>query len=247
MSGDELKAKLDSLHIDPETRYSVIRRLLLDGTLDGPVSSEEIVRHINEISGERWKTVWVQTYMRKFLDAGIIRAIKPANSNRNYWVIASVSREEALRSLGKNKKILDIEAELFSDELQKKMRKNFGAQLQELRSNFGSNPICTAFLLRKILEKLIIITMAKHGKEACLQDKARPGGWIGLKDMIESAAREKLNGVPFLIPRTANEIKGIKFLGDTAAHNPLIDVDIRTILPQMPYIITAYEELAERL
>jgi len=65
--------------------------------------------------------------------------------------------------------------------------------------------------------------------------------------MVEIAAREKINGLPFLTPKTANEIKGIKFLGDTAAHNPLVGVDVRTILPQMPYIITAYNELAKRL
>jgi hypothetical protein len=69
----------------------------------------------------------------------------------------------------------------------------------------------------------------------------------GLKDIIEIAAKEKINGIPFLIPKTANEIKGLKFLGDTAAHNPLVSVDMQTILPQMPYIITAYEELAKHL
>ncbi len=89
--------------------------------------------------------------------------------------------------------------------------------------------------------------MSKHGKGNLLEDKARPGGWVGLKDMIETAAREKLNGVPFLVSKTASEIKGIKFLGDTAAHNPLVGVANSTILPQMPYIITAYEELAQRL
>jgi hypothetical protein len=50
-----------------------------------------------------------------------------------------------------------------------------------------------------------------------------------------------------LIPKTANEIKGLKFLGDTAAHNPLVSVDMKTIVPQMPYIITAFEELARHL
>ena len=69
----------------------------------------------------------------------------------------------------------------------------------------------------------------------------------GLKDLIGTAAREKLDGVPFLLPKTANEIKGIKSLGDTAAHNPLVNMEMSTILPQMPFIITAYQELASRL
>ncbi len=33
----------------------------------------------------------------------------------------------------------------------------------------------------------------------------------------------------------------------TAAHNPPVGVDMTTIVPQMPYIITAYEELAKHL
>jgi hypothetical protein len=65
--------------------------------------------------------------------------------------------------------------------------------------------------------------------------------------MIDVAVQEKLNGVPFLLSKTAKEIKGVKFLGDAAAHNPLATVDIKTIVPQMPYIITAYDELAKRL
>ena len=59
--------------------------------------------------------------------------------------------------------------------------------------------------------------------------------------------REKVGGVPFLMSRTGREIKRIKFLGDTAAHNPLTNVEMNTIIPQMPFIITAFEELAKRL
>jgi len=65
--------------------------------------------------------------------------------------------------------------------------------------------------------------------------------------MIEVAAHEKHQGLPFLTHKTAQETKGIKFLGDTAAHNPKVNVAMTTIVPQMPYIITAYEELAKLL
>jgi len=68
-----------------------------------------------------------------------------------------------------------------------------------------------------------------------------------LGTMINIASSEKIRGISFLTPKTAKEIKGIKFLGDAAAHNPLINVDMKTIIPQMPYIITAYEELAKKL
>src|SRR5208337_2065970 len=117
----------------------------------------------------------------------------------------------------------------------------------ELRDVFGRHGNCSAFLLRKILEKLIIIVFAKNGKEQLLEDSARPGGWKGLKEMIEIAAREKHKGVPFLTGKTANETKGLKFLGDTAAHNPKVSVPMNSIAPQMPFMIIAYEELAALL
>lgn len=247
MSGKSLKEKARALSIDPHSRYALLQKLILHGFFDSPVSSEEVVLRIREKSGKRWKTSYVQTYMQKFMNADIIHAVKPTGHKRNYWVLTSVRREQALRFIAKQGKAKEIEEELFSENLVRRLKKNFGRELEELRDNFGKNGNCTAFLLRKILEKLIIVVFGKNGREKLLEDKGRPGGWIGLKDMIEVAAREKLHGVSFLVPKTANEIKGIKFLGDTAAHNPLVAVEMSTILPQMPYIITAYEELAKRL
>lgn len=247
MSGKSLKEKARSLTIDPQSRYALLQKLILDGFFDSPVSSEQVVLRIREKSGKRWKTSYVQTYMQKFMKTDIIQAVKPAGHKGNYWVLASVKRDQALRIIGKKGKVREIEEELFSQNLVKRLKKNFSRELEELHDNFGKNGNCTAFLLRKILEKLIIVVFAKNGRENLLEDKSRPGGWTGLKDMIEIAAREKLHSVPFLVPKTANEIKGIKFLGDTAAHNPLVGVEMSTILPQMPYIITAYEELAKRL
>jgi hypothetical protein len=47
-----------------------------------------------------------------------------------------------------------------------------------------------------------------------------------------------------MMPKTAKEIEGIKFLGDASAHNPLIIVSMEIIEPVMPFIVTAYSELA---
>jgi hypothetical protein len=185
--------------------------------------------------------------MQKFMKAEIIYAIKPPGRRGNYWVLRAVNRDKALGSIRGEKNGGRLDGQPLPGRLSSRLKRNFSQELNELQSNYLKCGNCTAFLLRKILEKLIIIVMSRHGKEKLLEDKVRPGGWVGLKDMIEIAARERLNGVPFLVPKTANEIKGIKFLGDTAAHNPLVGVDNRTILPQMPFIITAYEELAKRL
>jgi len=246
MSGS-LKQEAQDLDIKAGSKHANIRRLIADGFFDRPVPSQDIVLRVGELFGERWKTIHVQTYMKKFLQAGIIQGVKSPVSRNNFWVLASMPRGEALRNIGKNQQIVRIEEALFSPDLLAKLKKNFGNELDELHDNFGKNGNCCAFLLRKILEKLIIITFSKNNRQRLLEDKARPGGWKGLKEMIEIAAREKVDGISFLGHKTASETGGIKFLGDTAAHNPLVGVDMTTIVPQMPYILTAYKELAERL
>jgi len=247
MSGKALRERAKALSFSPKSGYAALQRLVVDGFFDRPVSSEEVVRRIREKCGETWKTNHVQTYMKKFMSTDIIHAVKPHGQNHNFWVLASVAREQALRELRKTRKVREIEGELFSVDLTRKLNGKFHHELEELHDNFGRNGNCTAFLLRKMLEKLILIVFGKNDRQHLLEDKGRPGGWKGLKDMIEIATREKMHGIPFLTAKTANEIKGIKFLGDVAAHNPLVGVDNKTILPQMPYVITAYEELAERL
>src|SRR5882762_1176020 len=247
MFGEGLKERARTLSIGAHTKYATIQRLIIDGVFDRPTSSNEVVLRIRETSGDRWKTIYVQTYMKKFLLAGIVHGVKPSGSRQNFWVLTCMTRAEALKAIGKTQKVRDIEENLFSQDLMSKLKKDFGHELEELHDNFGKNGNCSAFLLRKILEKLIIVTFSKNGREQLLEDSARPGGWKGLKDMIEIAAKEKINGMAFLVPKTANEIKGLKFLGDTAAHNPLVGVDMTSVVPQMPFIVTAYKELAKHL
>lgn len=142
-----------------------------------------------------------------------------------------------------SKEVDKIENELFEDGLIKKFGSDFKMEIADLQLNFGKSGNCTAFLLRKILEKLIYLAFAKQGLVSKLEDKYVPGNVAGLEAMINTAAQEKADGIPFLTSKTAREVRGIKFLGDASAHNPLTEVDMKTIVPQMPFIITAYKEL----
>jgi len=144
-----------------------------------------------------------------------------------------------------NKNLESIEENLFSKELLKKLGSPFESEINDLQWNFNHSGTCTAFLLRKILEKLIFKTFAKNNLSQKLEDSNGRG--IGLEAMVNIACAEKVGGASFLIPKTGEKIKGIKFLGDVSAHNPLTNVDMETIIPQMPYIITAYKELVEKL
>lgn len=143
-----------------------------------------------------------------------------------------------------NKEIDAIEDELFESSMIKKFGSDFETELADLHLNFGRSGNCSAFLLRKILEKLIYITFAKAKLLHKIEDRGVPGRIVGLDAMIKAATQEKgADGRPFLTVNTAKNIEGLKFLGDASAHNPLTEVDMKTILPQMPFIITAYKEL----
>lgn len=143
-----------------------------------------------------------------------------------------------------SKEVDEIKTVLFDLELEKRFGKDFERDIADLHLNFGRSGNCTAFLLRKILEKLIYITFAKVNLLHKIEDKNVSGRIIGLDAMIKAAVQEKRqDGTPFIAANTAKNVEGLKFLGDASAHNPLTEVDMKTILPQMPFIITAYKEL----
>lgn len=143
-----------------------------------------------------------------------------------------------------SREVDEMESALFDSALVGKFGKDFKQDISDLHLNFGKSGNCTAFLLRKILEKLIYITFAKASLLHKIEDKSSPGRIVGLDAMIKAAVQEKrIDGKPFLTANTARNIEGLKFLGDASAHNPLTEVDMKTILPQMPFIITAYKEL----
>lgn len=140
---------------------------------------------------------------------------------------------------------ISFSSDIFPDELVNVLNKDFEIEFDNLKLNYGKSGTCTAFLLRKMLEKLIFLAFSKNGLDHELKDVN--GNFVGLKTMLNLAVVHKVHGKPFLMQRTLDKIEGIKFLGDTAAHNPLVNVSMKTIQPEMPYIITAYSELAMKL
>jgi hypothetical protein len=247
MSATEIKQLATNLSLKKGSKHELIRKLIIADFFDAPKSSDDVVAEIRQIAGRRLKTSEVHPYMKKFMGLDIIRAVQDEGSKGNYWVLACVDKKTALHFLGKDRKVQKVQQELFSDGLLKKLGSNFEIEFRDLQHNFGESGTCTAFLLRKILEKLIHLAFAKQGLVKKLADKTDPHRLVGLEAMINLAVSEKPDGVPFLTSKTAKEIQGLKFLGDSAAHNPLANVDMKTILPQMPFIITAFEELAKKM
>ena len=168
---------------------------------------------------------------------------------------ASLSRAKFLTKKGKPRKYRYVQkvssqdhylsSDIFPDELVLILEKDFQNELSDIRHNYGVSGTCTAFLLRKILEKLIFLAFSKQGEGEKLY---QADGWlVGLTTMLNLAKSTKVKGKPFLTQKTVEEIQGLKFLGDSAAHNPLANVSMKTIIPVMPFIITAYSELAAHL
>ena len=79
---------------------------------------------------------------------------------------------------------------IFSTELTNKLKKEFKVELEDFAHNFGCSGTCTAFLLRKILEKLIYLVFAKNNMKG-LEDKSKLGNLVGLKKMLEVSSKQK--------------------------------------------------------
>ncbi|MBI4739795.1 hypothetical protein HY772_09770 [Candidatus Woesearchaeota archaeon] len=132
-------------------------------------------------------------------------------------------------------------ADILSPALQALLGKSFEIEFKDLRLVFNKSGTCTAFLLRKMLEKAAYIALSKIGKSDELIDAN--GKSKGLQTLLDMATKEKTNSHHLMMAKTNKMIQGIKFLGDSAAHNPLIIVDDHEIVPQLPFISVALKEL----
>jgi hypothetical protein len=247
MSATEIKQLAQNLSLKKGSKHELIRKLIIADFFDTPKSSDDVITEIKQIAGKRLKSSEIHPYMKKFMGADLIRSVQDEGIKGIFWVLANMDKKTAFQFLGKDSKVQKVQHELFSDVLLKKLGSNFEIEFRDLQHNFGESGTCTAFLLRKILEKLIHLAFAKQGLVKKLADKTDPHRLVGLDAMINLAVSEKPGGVPFLTSKTAKEIQGLKFLGDSAAHNPIANVDMKTILPQMPFIITAFEELSKKM
>ena len=145
----------------------------------------------------------------------------------------------------KEKKVTEIN-EILSEITKKKLGERFQQDIKELNISFNYD--CgnsAAFLLRKILEKTIFHVFSTNNKISLLKDKQK--NFFGLEKMIEVCSREKIKGINILLPKTAKQLLGIKFLGDSAAHDYLANVELIDINPQLSYWVMAIKQLISHL
>ncbi len=216
-------------------------KVLKSGEFDSVLSSEDLTALLNEGPGKHVRSNSLTALMQPLLREDIVKAkvTGKAPHRRKYWFPGWISKDDAGSQISGS---AVSPATLFSQRLTKAFGKEFKTELHDLVLNFGKSGTCTAFLLRKILEKLIFLKFARNNQSAALRDAN--GYFVGLKTMLDLSTQTLVHGKPFLMPRTKQEIEGIKFLGDASAHDFLTNVEMKTIIPQLPFIITAYEELA---
>lgn len=223
---------------------SRVCKLIKEGEFSRVLSSQELTHRLNEGAGKKIKVNNLTASMETLLNNDIVRVkiVGRGNNKRKFWFPGWMDKRKIEFNLtGKTSN----PEKIFSENLVKILGKDFETDMKDITLVYGRSGTCTAFLLRKILEKLVFLTFAKNGISNKLKDGN--GDFVGLKKMLDLCTKNKVDGKPYLMPKTAKEITGIKFLGDTSAHNPLINVDMKTIIPQMPFVITAYEEISAKL
>ncbi len=158
--------------------------------------------------------------------------------------INNFTQKEPPKSKVTSDKINEINTTL-SDLAVSKLGERFEQDITELNIAFKNN--CgnsLAFILRKILEKAIFFVFAKNGKKYAIEGE--DGSFMGLNDMLKKCSTT-IKGVPVLLPKTIKHIAGLKFLGDSAAHDYLMDIELEDLNHQIPYWTTAIKELCSKL
>jgi hypothetical protein len=85
----QLKALTASLPLKAGGNHERIQKLIVDGFFDTAMTTDELIREIRQTTGSRWESNVVQTYMRKFMEKGIIRSLTSNRHRGNLWVLAS--------------------------------------------------------------------------------------------------------------------------------------------------------------
>lgn len=164
----------------------------------------------------------------------------------NVYLTVLTKGKKELNSVLKKPTQVDPDESLIPRTIQARLGDNFQDELRELAiAQNNQCPICVAFLLRKILEKVLFKAISNCGYGNELHDPN--GNVVNLSVMLRLATDKSFQGHPVLSQRTANEMGRTKFLGDTAAHNPFSTVDMKTINSQLLYIVTALDELSQKM
>jgi hypothetical protein len=89
---------------------------------------------------------------------------------------------------------------------------------------------CTAFLMRKIFEKLLFIILSKSNQQSKISSYRQSNQQLpNLTTLLNWSGQAEINGKHIISPNNLAKIQGSKFLGDVSAHNYLTSVSFEDI------------------
>lgn len=200
-----------------------------------------------EISNFLWKCAKIDIRPKRVTNILNAAHKKAKITKQNGKVYYSLTQTGDLY-LGGKQELHKYDSDLFDKELIEQLGKRFNMELSQAQTSYmyecGDS---LAFLLRKILEKAIYLSFATNGKLDRIKDPNN-SHYFGLEKLIDICTTEKGgDGTPFLIPKTAKELRGIKFLGDTSAHDFLYNVKVSDIKTELPIFKVSLGQLAKKL
>jgi hypothetical protein len=89
LRAEYLKELASTLPLRNGSPHERLRKLIIRGFFDKPKTTDELTTEIRQTIGTRLPSNVVQTYMKKFMDKGIIRVLRSERYHGNYWVLAS--------------------------------------------------------------------------------------------------------------------------------------------------------------
>jgi len=124
----------------------------------------------------------------------------------------------------------------------------FEKEMNELEIVSHNCPNCTAFLMRKVLEKLLFITISKSNNKNKIEEIKQTRGLLpNLTELLRIAKSSEIDDKHILAPKNIDKLEGSKFLGDTAAHDYLTNVSFEDIKNEISVWRISIKQLNESL
>ena len=133
------------------------------------------------------------------------------------------------------------------EEISSILRPSLEREIFELKIAFIHQPDCTAFLLRKILEKLLFIILSKSNKKQKIVESKKKDKLPNLTELLNLAKSAEIENVHILSPKNIVKLNGSKFLGDVSAHDYLTNVSFEDIKQEISVWRISIKELAKNL
>lgn len=178
------------------------------------------------------------------------RGICPSNIT---MVLKSKRFKKKIKRFGKNgwkeirssnpkgiKKTRDFE------ELKEILGERFQQEFKELEINMLSCPNSTAFIMRKILEKLMFLSIVKSDFSKKIEEiKNKENRLPNFSELMKFAHQAKINNIHIISPSNYKKIEASKFLGDNSAHNYLSSISFEDIKNEITYWRMAIKDLGQ--